>query len=109
MFGRGKHPGTEILFVRDADVAVAALRRALAEAVPEDRPGLERAVALAEQAAAATDADVRARWVRERLDAVGYEGPADSIPAIKHLREAAPGLSLLSAVELAKAAVTKEA
>ncbi|MBX9397046.1 hypothetical protein K4749_26490 [Streptomyces sp. TRM72054] len=42
--------------------------------------------------------------VRERLDAVGYEGPADSVQAIKHLREAAPGLSLLSAVQLAKSA-----
>ncbi|MFJ4472376.1 hypothetical protein ACIP2X_33485 [Streptomyces sp. NPDC089424] len=53
-------------------------------------------MAPAERAAAATDTDVRARRVRERLTAVGYEGPADSIAAIKHLREAAPGLSLLS-------------
>ncbi|MFJ4472179.1 hypothetical protein ACIP2X_32490 [Streptomyces sp. NPDC089424] len=109
MFGRGKHPEAEILFVRDADVAVTALRRALADAGPEERPGLERAVALAERAAAATDTDVRARWVRERLAAVGYEGPADSIAAIKHLREAAPGLRLLSAVQLAKSAVAKDA
>ncbi|MGW1541125.1 hypothetical protein ACWCPM_12955 [Streptomyces sp. NPDC002309] len=109
MFGRSKHPEAEILFVRDADAAVAALRRALAEAGPEERPGLERAVALAEQVAAATDDEARARWVRERLDAVGYEGPTDSVAAIKHLREAAPGLSLLSAAQLAKSASAKDA
>ncbi|MGC2997103.1 hypothetical protein ACPF8X_01510 [Streptomyces sp. G35A] len=28
---------------------------------------------------------MRARWVCERLDAVGYEGPADSVQSIKHL------------------------
>lgn len=104
MFGKTKHPEVNVLFVRDADIATEALRRALAEARPEERPGLERAAALVEQVAAASDADVRARWVRERLDAVGYEGPADSVQAIKHLREAAPGLSLLSAVQLAKSA-----
>ncbi|EFH31128.1 predicted protein [Streptomyces pristinaespiralis ATCC 25486] len=31
-------------------------------------------------------------------------GPADSVEAIKALREAAPGLSLLSAVQLARSA-----
>ncbi|KOV63790.1 hypothetical protein ADL00_22865 [Streptomyces sp. AS58] len=103
MAGRGKHPRT-ILFVRDADAAVADLRQALAEAGPEERPGLERAVGIAERAARASDADLRARWVRERLAAVGYEGPVDSVKAIKHLREAAPGLGLLEAVQLAKSA-----
>jgi ribosomal protein L7/L12 len=35
-------------------------------------------------------------------------GPADSVTAIKALREAAPGLSLKSAVDLAKTAQATE-
>ena len=102
MFGRSKQPELNVLVLRDADVIAAGVRQALAEAGPEQRPGLERAAALIEQAAAASDADLRARWVHERLAAAGYEGPADSVRAIKVLREAAPGLSLLSAVQLSK-------
>ncbi|GEC07933.1 hypothetical protein SSP24_55880 [Streptomyces spinoverrucosus] len=90
MFGKSKHPEVNVLFVRDADLATEALRRALADASPEERPGLELALAL-------------------RLDAVGYGGPADSVQAIKHLREAAPGLSLGSAVQLAKSAAAQGA
>src|SRR5687767_10289279 len=91
-----------VLFVRDADVIAETVRRALAEATPEERPGLERAAALIEEAAAGSDHALRARWVKERLAAAGYEGPADSVTAIKALRDAEPGLSLRSAVALAK-------
>ncbi|MEV1077895.1 hypothetical protein AB0I98_06510 [Streptomyces sp. NPDC050211] len=104
MFGKSS---SAVIFVRDADVAVSSLRQALAEASPEERPGLERAVAVAERAAAATESDVRARWVRERLAGAGYQGPADSVEAIKVLRQAEPGLSLVAAVELAKSAAAK--
>ncbi|WP_077797862.1 hypothetical protein [Streptomyces sp. JHA26] len=103
MFGRGRTE-LDVLVLRDAEVVAEGLREALADAPPEQRPGLERAVALVERAAAAPDADLRARWVRERLAAAGYEGPADSVHAVKALREAAPGLSLLSAVLLSREA-----
>ncbi|MGP2436236.1 hypothetical protein [Streptomyces sp. JW3] len=109
MFGRSKPLELNVLVLRDADVIAAALRTALADAAPEERPGLERAAALVEQAAAVPDAALRARWVHERLTAAGHEGPADSIPAIKTLRESAPGLSLLSAVQLAKDAAAHRA
>ncbi|GAA2447525.1 hypothetical protein [Streptomyces glaucus] len=104
MFGQGKSKELNILVLRDADVIAESVRSALAGAAPEERPGLERAVALIEQAAAASDADLRIRWVHERLAAAGYEGPADSVEAIKVLRGAVPGLSLLSAVRLSKEA-----
>ncbi len=104
MFGSGKKNELNVLILRDADVILWSLRQALAQADETERPGLEWALDLAEQAAAAHDDDLRARWVRERLAAAGYEGDPQSATAIKALRQEAPGLSLLSAVQLAKAA-----
>lgn len=98
-----------VLVLRDADAIGEAVRQALAEASEEERPGLERAVALIDQAAAAHDDDLRARWVRGRLAAAGYEGTPDSVAGIKALRQAEPGLSLLAATQLAKAAASTEA
>jgi hypothetical protein len=94
-----------VLLVRDADVVGAALRRALAEAPPEERPGLERAVALVESTAAATEAGLRARWVRSRLADAGFTGDITSVAAVRALRKAEPQLSLLAAVQLQKEAV----
>ncbi|MGW8062572.1 hypothetical protein ACVV2G_09920 [Streptomyces ziwulingensis] len=102
MFGRGRPPELNVLVLRDADVIAQDVRQALAEATPEQRPGLERAAALVEQAAAASEAELRARWVHERFAEAGYQGPADSVQAVKTLRDAAPGLSLLSAVQLTR-------
>ncbi|MFF4309693.1 hypothetical protein [Streptomyces sp. NPDC001507] len=93
------------LLLRDADVITAVLRQALADASPEERGGLERAVAIAESIAAATGAEVRARWVRSQLAAVGFTGDVASVAAVKALRQAEPGLSLLAAVQLQKEAV----
>lgn len=96
-----KHDGAALL-VREADAITERLRRALDTAPNAERPGLERALALVAEAAAVPDAELRARWVRQRLDAAGYEGPPDSVRAIKTLREAEPALSLLAAVGYAK-------
>ncbi|MFJ6726529.1 hypothetical protein ACIQPQ_16590 [Streptomyces sp. NPDC091281] len=94
-----------VLVLRDADTVAAALRQALDEAPAEQRPGLERAVALVESTAAATEGLLRARWVRARLADAGFTGAVDSIAAVKALRRAEPKLSLLAAVELQKAAM----
>ncbi|WP_372350394.1 hypothetical protein [Streptomyces sp. KL116D] len=94
-----------VLVLRDADVVAAALREALLDASPEERPGLELAASLVESTAAVTDPQLRARWVRARLAAVGFTGDVASVAAVKALRQAEPGLSLLAAVELQKAAV----
>ncbi|MEU6298526.1 hypothetical protein [Streptomyces erythrochromogenes] len=96
---------TFVLTIRDADTIAAALRGALEAASPEERPGLERAVAVAEAAAVAGTAQVRARWVRSRLAAAGFAGDVDSVDAVKALRRAEPKLSLLAAVELQRDAV----
>ena len=94
-----------VLLVRDADVVGEALRKALAEAPPEERPGLERAMALVASTAAAAEAGLRARWVRSRWAAVGFTGDITSVAAVRALRKAEPKLSLLAAVQLQKEAV----
>ncbi|MFJ1969422.1 hypothetical protein ACIO93_12210 [Streptomyces sp. NPDC087903] len=94
-----------VLLVRDADIVAAALRRALDEASPEERPGLERAAALVESTATTSEPQLRARWVRSRLAAAGFTGDIGSVAAVKALRQAEPKLSLLAAVELQKDAV----
>lgn len=104
IMGRNKKQDL-VLVIRDADVVAAALSRALAEAAPEERPGLERAAALVESTAVATDGRLRARWVRSRLGEVGFTGDLSSVAAVKALRQAEPRLSLLAAVQLQKAAV----
>lgn len=98
-----------VLVVRDAPDVVSGLRGALATATDAERPGLERALALAEDVAGRSDAELRGRWVRQRLAAAGHEGPADSVAAIKILRRAEPGLTLLQAVTYAKEAAAAEA
>ncbi|MEW2635720.1 hypothetical protein AB0903_29805 [Streptomyces sp. NPDC048389] len=107
MFGFGKQEQS-VIVLRDADGIEAAVRAALDRATPEERPGLERALEIVGDASAAAYEDLQAQWVRQRLDAAGVTGPADSIPAIKALREAAPGLSLRSAVDLARTTKTAE-
>lgn len=96
-----------VLVVRDSDLVGAALRRALADAPPEERAGLERAAALVEETAAVSEGEVRARWVRSRLAAVGFAGDIASVAAVKALRQAEPRLSLLAAVQLQKEAVAR--
>lgn len=98
-----------VLVVREADTIADALRDALAEAAPDERPGLERALALAEAAAAVPDAARRAEWVRARFAAVGFTGDVASIAAVKALRQAEPKLSLLAAAQLQKDAVAHPA
>ncbi|MGW2457836.1 hypothetical protein ACWC2M_02135 [Streptomyces sp. NPDC001761] len=95
-----------VLVIRDSDLVGAALREALDGASEEERAGLERAVALVGATAGASEARLRADWVRARLADVGFTGDIASVAAVKALRQAEPGLSLLAAVQLQKDAVT---
>ncbi|MGW6918352.1 hypothetical protein ACWGB8_31740 [Kitasatospora sp. NPDC054939] len=96
-----------VLLIRDADTIAAALGRALAEATPKERPGLERAASLVAATAAATETRLRADWARSRLAAVGFTGKLDSVDAVKALRRAEPKLSLAAAVQLQRDAVAQ--
>ncbi|MGW2208846.1 hypothetical protein [Streptomyces sp. NPDC001781] len=94
-----------VLPLKDSDAIVAAVRQALADAPPEERPGLERAAALVESTAAASEDALCARWVRARLADTGFTGDLASTAALRALRRAEPALGLLTAVELQKKAV----
>ncbi|MCM2412092.1 hypothetical protein [Streptomyces sp. RKAG290] len=108
MIGKWKQD-TVVIVVRDADDITAALRQALDGASAAERPGLERALALAAEAAATPDAQLRGRWAGSRIRASGHQGPLDAVAAVKALRTAEPGLSLLQAVNLSKDAAAAEA
>ncbi|MFH9082785.1 hypothetical protein [Streptomyces sp. NPDC017673] len=97
-----------VLVIRDSDLVAAALRDALDGAPEGERAGLERAVALVGATAGASEARLRADWVRARLADVGFTGDIASVAAVKALRQAEPGLSLLAAVQLQKDAVTHQ-
>ncbi|MFE0172713.1 hypothetical protein ACFWZ2_10390 [Streptomyces sp. NPDC059002] len=105
---RGNVFGTKrelmVITLRDTEAVADELREALATADERERPGLERAAALLARTAAVPDAEVRGRWVLRHLAAAGHTGPADSVHAVKALRQAEPGLSLATAVRLTKEA-----
>ncbi|MGF1343967.1 hypothetical protein ACQSMD_28285 [Streptomyces flavovirens] len=103
-FGKQTKQETAVLVLRDAPEIAGLLRQELGTATDDLRPGLERALELVSEVAAVPDAEMRGRWVRQRLASVGHEGPVDSVPAIKALREAEPGLSLRQAVAYAREA-----
>ncbi|MEU7579534.1 hypothetical protein AB0B50_18225 [Streptomyces sp. NPDC041068] len=98
-----------VIALRDTDAVADELREALATADERDRPGLERAAALLARTAAVPDTEVRGRWALRQIAAAGHTGPADSVHAIKALRQAEPGLSLASAVRLSKEAAALQA
>ncbi|TWG03215.1 hypothetical protein FHX80_111635 [Streptomyces brevispora] len=101
MTGFGKQ-NMAVLVLREADDIDTVLRRALDTASAEERPGLERAVALTAEAGAVPDAELRGRWALRRMASTGYDGPPGTVAAIKALRTAERGLSLLQAVNLSK-------
>jgi len=103
MFGGGRSERT-VVVLRDSREVLAALERAPEAASEEERPGLEKALAVAAGAAADDEARARARWTRQRLAAVGFDGPLDSVGAVRALRRAEPSPSLRSAVELTREA-----
>ena len=97
-----------VLVLRDGGDIAQELREALAGAGEAERPGLETALRIAERAAAVPDRELRARWVRDQRASVGYTGPDDeSLHAVKALRKAQPGLTLLAAVHLTKDAAVR--
>ncbi|WP_328896013.1 hypothetical protein [Streptomyces sp. NBC_00236] len=101
MIGNGKKD-MAVIVIRDAEAITAALRQALEHANDEERPGLDRALALALAEAGVPDAELRGRWAERRIRAAGHDGPLDSVAAVKMLRTAEPGLSLRQAVQLSR-------
>ncbi|WP_299532772.1 hypothetical protein [uncultured Streptomyces sp.] len=99
---------TTVLVLRDAPEIITGLRELLSAAPDDERAGLARALDLVEEFASRPDAELRARWVRQRLAAADYRGAPDEVAGIKALRGAEPGLTLLQAVTYAKEAAAGE-
>ncbi|MER5617638.1 hypothetical protein [Streptomyces sp. NPDC002215] len=108
MIGHGKQD-LAVVVVRDAEAIAEALRQALETAGAEERPGLERALAVVADAAGVPDAELRGRWAGRRIRAGGHQGPLDAVAAVKALRKAEPGLSLRQAVQLSREAAATAA
>ncbi|MEV8047378.1 hypothetical protein AB0P02_26575 [Streptomyces griseoluteus] len=82
------------------------MSRAPADVPPEERPGLERAVAFLESTAAASEDALCARRVRTRPADSGFTGDIASMAARRATtRIVRQDLGLLTAVELRKKAV----
>lgn len=105
----GKKTGLahEVLVLRDSDAAAEAIREALAGASAEERPGLERAAAIIAEYGSRPEAAARVEWVRGVLAAAGVDPVTHEVRAVKAVRDAERGLSLLAAVELVKEAKSK--
>lgn len=52
---------------------------------------------------------MRSQWVRQRLAEVGFDGPVDSVRAVKALRGAELRLGMAHAVALTKEAAASDA
>ncbi|OWA06683.1 hypothetical protein B9W68_19800 [Streptomyces sp. CS227] len=98
MWGTPKNQ-TRLRFVQDSDEVLAALGQALADAPEDERPGLQRALAVA-RAARLDEDTLRTRWLDGRLASVAFTGDRDSVAAVRALRKAEPTLSLTEAVAL---------
>ncbi|MGX8908415.1 hypothetical protein ACR820_24830 [Streptomyces netropsis] len=107
--GGGKKTGLqhEVLVLRDTEAVADAIREALAGASDAERPGLERAAAIVAQYGGRPEAEARVEWVRGVLAEAGVDPVKHEVRAVKAVRDAERGLSLLAAVELVREAKPK--
>ncbi|MFE0515961.1 hypothetical protein [Streptomyces sp. NPDC058964] len=92
---------THFVVLNDLDEARAALQEALRQAGDDgSAPGLRRALEIADGIGGGEDP--RVRWARQVLDGEGIDPRAREVHAVKALRQALPGLSLVAAVHLVR-------
>ncbi|WP_370421548.1 hypothetical protein AB8O64_25145 [Streptomyces sp. QH1-20] len=105
----GKKTGLEheVLVLRDTEAVADAIREALAGASDAERPGLERAAAIVAEYGGRPAAEARVEWVRGVLAEAGVDPVKHEVRAVKAVRDAERGLSLLAAVELVREAKPK--
>jgi hypothetical protein len=105
-FSPRRESGVELLRDGAEDVARALWKRpskrSRRTAPPGERAGLETALRTAREAASASDAEFCGRGTRRLLAEAAYDGPPDSVAAIKEIRRTRPGLTLQQAVHLAR-------
>ncbi|MEC4018885.1 hypothetical protein [Streptomyces sp. H27-D2] len=104
---RFNQPEIALVVLRDADEIRDAVQRALVTADADERPGLERAAAVIAEEHARTDAELRVRWARRTLADGGVDAQDGHVAAVRAMRLAVPGMSLLVANQLVKEATGK--
>ena len=80
------------------------LRKALLTSGERERPGLEAALRITEEY---SPDELRRRWVAGILTAASVDPRANTVKAVKALRDAVPLLSLSDAVQLVKEAAAQ--
>ncbi|WP_329587232.1 hypothetical protein OG500_37765 [Kitasatospora sp. NBC_01250] len=103
MFRSHKAQEEPVVVIRDSLQVESDLRQALEAAEAGERAGLEKALRIVAETAAASHALVRRRWVREFLRESGID-VHDRVAAVKALRTARPSLSLAASYQLVKEA-----
>ncbi|MET9535797.1 hypothetical protein ABZY02_35475 [Streptomyces sp. NPDC006649] len=88
--------------IRDVDVACTQIEQALTDADASLRPGLDYALGILRRLPS-SEAEVEKEWATTVWAAAGID-PSQEVRAIKALRDAKPGLPLVTAVEIAKRA-----
>ena len=99
--------GARQMWVQPADQLAPVredLQKALAASGERERPGLEAALRIIEEY---SPGELRRRWVTGILTAASADPRANTVHAVKALRDAAPGLSLSDAVALVKEAASQ--
>ncbi|MEU3571035.1 hypothetical protein AB0E96_21830 [Kitasatospora sp. NPDC036755] len=92
---------THLVVLRELDVVRTALQEELAAAGPEERPGLERALSVLD-GMGRNEQQLKAKWVNGLLEQTGIDPRTQEVRAVRELRRAVPGLSLVAAVDLVK-------
>lgn len=80
------------------------LQQALGASGERERPGLEAALQIVGEY---SPEELRRRWVAGILSAASVDPRTDAVKAVKVLRGAVPGLSLLDAVAMVKEAASQ--
>lgn len=92
---------THMVVLNDLDEARAAIQRALNDATGSDTAaGLRRALEIVD--GIGDGRDPRVRWAAQVLAEAELDPREQEVKAVKALREALPGLSLIAAVDLLK-------
>lgn len=94
-----------IVVLHDLEDVRLEINVALEAASESQRPGLQAALDILNRCATATDDQLVREWVRRTVSEAGVEIGEDHVRAVKALRDAVPGLGLISANDLVKSAL----
>ncbi|MFF3001921.1 hypothetical protein ACFVTF_03825 [Kitasatospora sp. NPDC057940] len=104
MFTNDTHP---IVVLHDLDDVRAELLAEIRTAGAAERPGLEAALRVVDRQVIVADEERVRRWASRILAAADVDPALDMVRAVKVLRDAVPGLGLISANDLVKSVLPR--